>query len=234
MANIQWVFFDIGDVLFNEDAPHMLYFHSLLAAMRRNGIDVSWDEYHAQIQACVRVSPATAVTDAARQCVQTDEEWTKVFREGRSVYEAIRRPRPYGVLLDNITPVLQQVRARFRLGIIANQHTEVLQALEDYGVARLFEVKIIDQVVGVSKPDPAIFRLALSQAGCGPAEAMMVGDRPDSDMAPANALGMRTIRFRRGLLYSLYDPRTDNERADVEVRDLSQLASAIVNLAEGA
>ena len=31
----RWVFFDIGDVLFDEDVPHLYYYHSLLLAMRR-------------------------------------------------------------------------------------------------------------------------------------------------------------------------------------------------------
>lgn len=229
---IKWVFFDIGDVLFNEDAPHMLYFHSLLGAMRRNGVDVPWDQYHARILDCVRLSPGTAAVDAAHQFVPAGNLWDKIYHESRAVYEAIRQPRPYGVLLDNMTDTVQNVRENFHIGIIANQHPEVLQALDDYGVGSQFDVKIIDQIVGVSKPDHAIFHLALNQAACGAAEAIMVGDRPDSDVAPANALGMRTVRFRRGLLYSYYDPRTDVERADVEVRELGRLASAIISLAQ--
>jgi FMN phosphatase YigB (HAD superfamily) len=141
---IKWVFFDIGDVLFDEDAPHMLYFHSLLQAMRRHGFAVSWDDYHAQVQACVKVSPANAILDAGRIFVTDENKWAEVFHEGRSVYEAIRKPRPYGVLLDNITHVIEQVRAEYRVGIIANQHAEILSALEDYGIASLFDVKIID------------------------------------------------------------------------------------------
>jgi HAD superfamily hydrolase (TIGR01509 family) len=228
---IKWVFFDIGDVLFNEDAPHVLYFHSMLASLRRNGIDVSWDDYHSRILECVRVSPTTAVADAAHEYVANEGVWNKVFHEGREVYEAIRQPRPYGVLLDNITETVIKIRERFKVGIIANQHPEVLQALDDYGIGGLFDVKIIDQVVGVSKPDPAIFHLALEKGGCEANEAMMVGDRPDSDIAPAKALGLSTVRFRRGLLYTHYDPLSEMERADLEVRELAQLAPAVLQLA---
>ena len=200
--------------------------------MRRGGVNVTWDEYHAQILECVRVSPNTAVVDAARHFVAEDDLWESVYHEGRAVYDAIRHPRPYGTLLDNMTEVITRVRESFRVGIIANQHPEVLQALDDYGIGTLFDVKIIDQVVGVSKPVPAIFHIALNQAGCRPEEAVMIGDRPDVDIAPARNLGMRAVRFRRGLLYNHYDPRTKWEHADVEVRDLSRLAQAIVRLGE--
>src|ERR1700731_861458 len=80
-VTIKWVFFDIGDVLFDEDAPHMLYFHSLHAAMRRNGVEVMWDEYHAAILACARVSAGTAIIDAARKFVSADDQWNKIYHE---------------------------------------------------------------------------------------------------------------------------------------------------------
>src|ERR1051326_4297134 len=115
---IKCVFFDIGDVLFDEDAPHLYYFHTLLLAMRRNGIEVTWDEYHARIQECVREKPATAPLDACRFYVKDDDLWKKIYQEGRGVYEAVRKPRPYGLLLDNITPVIEELHREFRLGII--------------------------------------------------------------------------------------------------------------------
>ena len=229
---IRWVFFDIGDVLFDEDAPHLYYYHTLLAAMRRRGIAVTWDEYHARIQACVREKPANPIIDAARHYVPDDALWDEIYHEGRGVYEAVRKPRPYGMLLDDITAVVQEMRKEFHVGIIANQHTQILQGLDDYGISSLFDVKVIDEVVGVSKPDPAIFHLALEQAGCTPNEAIMIGDRPDNDIVPAKAVGMPTIRFRRGILYALYDPRREEERADIVVREAPRLLPAVRRIAQ--
>jgi FMN phosphatase YigB (HAD superfamily) len=48
---------------------------------------------------------------------------------------------------------------------------------------------------GFSKPDPHVFRLLtarLKLRGVRPAEALMVGDRVDNDIAPANAAGWQT------------------------------------------
>src|SRR5437660_226706 len=119
---IKWVFFDIGDVLFDENAPHLYYFHSLLLGMRRNGVEVAWDDYHMRIQSCAREKPETAIIDAARFYVRDDALWKKVFHEGRAEYEAVRKPRPYGMLLDDITSVVEDLYPDFGLGIIANQH----------------------------------------------------------------------------------------------------------------
>jgi putative hydrolase of the HAD superfamily len=199
--------------------------------MRQNGVDVSWDEYYQSILTCVRERPTTAPIDAARYWVTDDNLWEKVFHEGRGVYDAIRHPRPFGVLLNDITAVVADLKRDFKLGVIANQHPPVVQGLHDYGIGAFFDVIAIDEIVGFSKPDPAIFQWALNQAGCAASEALMVGDRPDNDIAPAKALGMVTVRFRRGLLYSHYDPRTPMEFADAEVRETAHLAATVRRVA---
>ena len=227
---IRWIFFDVGDVLFDETVPHLYYYHSMLLAMRRNGVDVSYDEYAERIHQCARVKPTTSVTDALRAFIPSDALCAKVEQEGRVEYQEMRKPRPYGLLLDGITPILKRLRLEYRLGIVANQHPPVTDALRDYGIAPLFDVTIIDEIVGVSKPDPAIFQLALSEAGCSAAEAIMVGDRADHDVRPAKALGMATIRFRRGMHYVWYDGRGEDEQADVEVRETSRLQDAVLAL----
>lgn len=228
---IRWVFFDIGDVLYDEDPPHLYLFHTMLFAMRRNGVDVTWDEYYARITACVRDRPGTAPLDAARYWVADEALWDKVFHEGRGVYDSIRHPWPFGVLRDDIMAVVQDLRRDFRLGVIANQHPPVVDGLNHYGIGPLFDVIAIDEIVGYSKPDPRLFQWALDKAGCQPSEALMVGDRPDNDVAPAKSLGMATVRFRKGLLYSRYDPRTPAEFADAEVHETVHLAPAVRRIA---
>lgn len=52
--------------------------------------------------------------------------------------------------------------------------------------------------VFIGKPHPHLYRMALERIGVGPAQAIMVGDRPDTDIAGAAALGMRTALVRSG------------------------------------
>lgn len=228
---IQWLFFDVGDVLFDENVPHLYYMHSILLAMRRHGVEVAWDDYRARIPECVRAKPDTSIPDAGHLFVEDNELWQRIFEDAHAEYLRMREPRPYGLLMDNMMPVIEELRQEFRLGIIANQHPPVLKAFDDYGISPYFDIKLINEVVGISKPDPAIFRMALEQAGVGPSEAMMIGDRPDNDIAPAKALGLRTLRFRHGILYTHYDPCTDAERADEEVWETTEIVSAVRRLA---
>jgi HAD superfamily hydrolase (TIGR01549 family) len=227
----KWIFFDIGDVLFDEDAQHRYIFHSMLLSLRRNGYDVTWDDYFDCLRERARVKPGTAFEDAVRDFVPDRTRAKKIVAQGRAEYKEMRKPRPYGMLLDSMLPVIKDLRQDFRLGIIANQHPPILDALRDYGVTPYFDVIVIDEIVGVSKPDPKIFVLGCEQAGCVAEEAIFVGDRPDNDVAPAKSLGMGTVRFKRGQLYVYYDPRNDRERADFVVTDLMRLAPTVRRLA---
>jgi putative hydrolase of the HAD superfamily len=48
-------------------------------------------------------------------------------------------------------------------------------------------------LVGVEKPDPAIFRAALDALGVAPGEALYVGDLYDVDVVGARAAGMEAV-----------------------------------------
>lgn len=229
----QWIFFDIGDVLFDEDVPHLWLFHTLLLTLRGYGKDVLWDDWNATRKRLVAQgpNPEAAVKGALAAYCANESETEVLWHQARDVYQQMRKPRPYGLLLDGITPVLQDLKQDFRLGIIANQHPPVAQAIADYGIAGLFDVVVISETVRLFKPDPAIFQYALDQAGVLPGEAVFVGDRPDNDILPAKKLGMKTVRFKRGVQYTLFNPTDPAMTADETVTDVSEVAAAVRRVA---
>lgn len=229
----KWIFFDIGDVLFNEDAQHMWLFHALLLTLRAHGKDVLWDDFNAKRKALAAKGPnpeAAIKGTLAAYCVN-ESETEVLWHEARTQYEEMRKPRPYGMLLDEITPVLQDLKTDFHLGIIANQHPPVKQAIENYGLSPLFDVIVISEIAHLFKPDPAIFRYSLDQAGVSAAESLFVGDRPDSDIGPAKIVGMKTVRFKRGIQYTHFNPTGPALIADETVTELSDLAAAVRRVA---
>jgi HAD superfamily hydrolase (TIGR01450 family) len=50
----------------------------------------------------------------------------------------------------------------------------------------------------VGKPEPPLFRIALDRLGLSAAEAAMVGDSREADIAGARAVGMRTVLYAPG------------------------------------
>ena len=91
--------------------------------------------------------------------------------------------------------------ASVRLGVIT-EGPAVKQAekLLRLGLTQYFDptaIFISDQL-GISKPNPKLYRRACELAGVAPSEAMYVGDNAPNDVDPANAVGMKTVLCRRG------------------------------------
>ena len=229
-----FIFFDIGDVLFDENAQHQWLFHQLLLTLRAHGRDVQWDDFNANRKRLTALgpNPEAAIKGTLAFYCTNDSETETLWHEARDLYQQMRRPRPFGQLLDGITPALVDLKQDFKLGIIANQHPEVAQAIADYGIAQLFEVIVISEIVHLFKPDPAIFQYGLQEAKIAPSEAVFVGDRPDNDIGPAKAAGMKTVRFKRGMQYTLYNPTDPALIADETVEDVSELAAAVRRAAQ--
>ena len=56
----------------------------------------------------------------------------------------------------------------------------------------LFEVIVDSSAVGIRKPDPAIYRMALDQLGVAPERSVFLDDAP-GNIEAARALGMHAI-----------------------------------------
>ena len=64
---------------------------------------------------------------------------------------------------------------------------------EELGFGDLFDVHVTSHSTGFEKPHPAMFERCLTELGVMAAEAAMVGDRPERDIAGARGMSMRVI-----------------------------------------
>jgi putative hydrolase of the HAD superfamily len=123
-------------------------------------------------------------------------------------------------VLTGVVDALSRLKGRFRLAIVSNTFSwgdsDVSSALNRKDLTRFFDAIITSVDAGSRKPDGGIYRKALDLLGCAPDEAVMVGDRVDTDIAGANMMGMTSILCRW------------NERYPVEVKDDSYLPDYII------
>lgn len=89
-----------------------------------------------------------------------------------------------------------------RLGMISNSDGTIQQVLRDTGVAQVgsgdgvdVEVIVDSTVVGVAKPDPAIFPFALVPMGLAPERCAYVGDSFRNDVEGARAAGLTPVHL---------------------------------------
>jgi putative hydrolase of the HAD superfamily len=135
-------------------------------------------------------------------------------------------------LRPGITGVLAALKARgLKLGLAANQPKWALAGLSRHGISHYFENEGISGVYGYRKPDIRLFLRACQDLAVDPSECIMVGDRIDNDIVPANLLGMRTVLIRTGR-HCMQQPRSWDELPDAEVVDAAGILTVIETMLE--
>jgi putative hydrolase of the HAD superfamily len=98
-------------------------------------------------------------------------------------------------------PALERVRAAgLRTAVVTNGMSDLQWLkLDRAGLAPHFDVFVASSAVGIGKPDPRIFEVAIKRLGSAADAAWMVGDNPARDVAGARAAGIRSVWLdRRG------------------------------------
>jgi HAD superfamily hydrolase (TIGR01549 family) len=119
--------------------------------------------------------------------------------------------------------VLDRLRHRVALGVISNFYGNVDRILNDAGIGPWLSVVIDSTRVGVSKPDKAIFTMAIRGLGCAPGEVLYVGDSFEKDVAAARAAGLRSA----WLVGAAEQPCPDPGLVDVRLHGLAELEAVV-------
>jgi HAD superfamily hydrolase (TIGR01549 family) len=99
-------------------------------------------------------------------------------------------------LYDDAVPVLRQLRgAGLKLGLVSNTSRDLGAFVRHFGLD--VDAWLASGSYGKVKPSPLIFRAALELVACEPADALMVGDSPEDDVAGARAVGMQALLLDR-------------------------------------
>jgi len=102
-------------------------------------------------------------------------------------------------LYDEAEAVLRELAARdLKIGLISNSHRKLDDFVEHFRLDGLVAAAVSSAQHGYCKPHPSIFQAALSQAGVGAGESLMVGDSLTHDVHGARAVGMRGVLLHRG------------------------------------
>jgi len=104
------------------------------------------------------------------------------------------RFRPY----PDAIPALQRLRERgAALVCVSNWDCSLPDVLEQCGLDGALDDIVVSATAGARKPAPEIFHRALEIAGCGPDEAVHVGDTAEEDVDGARAAGIRALHLDR-------------------------------------
>lgn len=119
--------------------------------------------------------------------VEPAERWQLAERVARACYEGVVET------LKVTRPVVEQLSRQYKLVLVSNFYGNIETILSDFGLAAFFSEIVESSVVGVRKPDPAIYRLGVEAMGLPAGEVLVVGDSFSKDMVPAKAVGCRAV-----------------------------------------
>jgi len=172
--------------------------------LRGRPLDEVWREYsrlleavHADVltgKVAVDVARAERFRRLAEFCGSevAAGEARALSQDYRAHYQRLRQAVP------GVRRLLERLAGRTIVGVVTNnQVVEQEEKLDFLGLRHLVKFMVVSEGVGVAKPDPAIFRIALRRAGARPEETVMIGDSWTSDVAGARSAGIRPVWFNR-------------------------------------
>jgi putative hydrolase of the HAD superfamily len=96
--------------------------------------------------------------------------------------------------IRGVADALRELRARgLRLAAVSNAEGRVASDLDEAGLGGFLEFVLDSHVVGVAKPDPEIFRMALRRLELSPESVVHVGDVYAIDVVGARAAGVTPV-----------------------------------------
>ncbi len=128
-------------------------------------------------------------------------------------YNFVRR------LIKEETSILTQLKQKYPMVLVSNFYGNVQAVLGDFDLLKYFDQIIESAVVGVRKPDPAIFGLGVEALNMPAQNIVVIGDSYAKDIVPAEKNGCLTI-WLKGPGWEKDD---DNATADVVITDFMEL-----------
>jgi putative hydrolase of the HAD superfamily len=211
------IFFDAGNTLIRMNYP------VIAEALARHGVQVAPAEIErAEWQARVRLDTEVLARVASEASTEdqsvagryfayvaealglTDRSTLAALAEWRRTYN-----QPVG-LWNAVEPAAEQALTLAReagvgAAVISNSNGSVRSILASLGLTRWLDYVIDSGEVGVEKPDPRIFRLALERSAVAADEAVYIGDLYSVDVVGARAAGMDAVLLDPGACWGERD-----------------------------
>ncbi|MGH9035391.1 MAG: HAD family hydrolase [Acidimicrobiia bacterium] len=203
-AGVEAVFLDVGGVF------HLPAHQPILDAFRRAGVEADpdrLDRAHYAGVAALAVWPDEddGVWDAYMEAYATEvgvgpERREQVMAE---LFTGFNTPGIWSRLVPGSLDALRALAATgLPLAIVSNSDGTLEERLAEEGICQVgpgrgvpMAVVIDSRAVGVAKPDPAIFDIALRATGVPAGAALHVGDATGADVLGALAAGVRPVHL---------------------------------------
>jgi putative hydrolase of the HAD superfamily len=204
-APYEAVFFDFAGTLFSDRDLRDVHLAQLRFVAEEIGVEPADSELRAAYRAGMGVAyqkvaaaPSYRHGDLFREAFVAMAAQLGGELDEAAAHEALARQYAATLAGTRLRPDCLETLAALRgdglhVQIVSNIDDEQLHPLvERLGLAPVVDALTSSQEAGSCKPDPAIYRYALSKAGVAADHVLFVGDSPVHDIEGPAAAGMRT------------------------------------------
>ncbi|WP_312192975.1 HAD family hydrolase [Sphingobacterium sp.] len=127
--------------------------------------------------------------------------------------------------VKQVKPLLASLYERYPIVMVSNFYGNLRSVLTDFEILEYFQTIVESAVVGVRKPDPAIYALGVAEIGFLAQDVLVVGDSYSKDMAPAKTVGCQTL-WLKGQTWG-EDKLQDTSAADKQFTSIFDLLNFV-------
>lgn len=130
----------------------------------------------------------------------------------------------YQRVLDTIEKtrnVVESLSRRYPLVLVTNFYGNMPTVLKEFALEKYFITIVESSIVGIRKPDPALFAIGVEALSLPPTDVVVIGDSYRKDIFPAHTLGCHTVWIKgRGWEEEIPQP---NAQPDAIIKSLEEL-----------
>ena len=206
---IKGILIDFGGTIDSDGIHWFNAFSDAYAMVADVPRDLLWDAY-VHTERTLGRNPIIQPTDTFCKTLQTKIALQTEYLKSKGITITAQDTildTCYNKVVKHISTVSKPVLERVHLPmvLVTNFYGNMHTVLEEFGLDHLFKEVVESSVVGVRKPDPAIFRLGVKALGLEPAETVMIGDSLDKDIIPAQSIGCHTCEIGDSPLVHISD-----------------------------
>ncbi|RLD29079.1 MAG: noncanonical pyrimidine nucleotidase, YjjG family [Bacteroidetes bacterium] len=201
--NISHIFFDLDHTLWDFDKNSALTFKKIFEL---NSIDVNRDEFVKVYEPINfrywKLYREEKIDKASLRYGRLNDAFNMLnFKIKTSMIYKLSKDyisylSTFNHLFDGTIEILEYLQVKYKLHIITNGFKEVQQGkLNNAKIDKYFVTVTNSEMVGVKKPNPKIFKHALSVAKASQENSIMIGDNYEADILGALDFGLDAICF---------------------------------------
>jgi len=123
--------------------------------------------------------------------------------------------------------LLKTLSKNYKIGILGQYDTSLVSFLKYKNLEKYFSFTETQEKYETTKPDPRYYLEILKNANMKPDNCIMIGDRIDKDIYPANVINMKNIRIQTGI-HKSQEPRIFIEIPNYTVKSLSEITNELI------